>query len=312
MKTKVSIVVPVYNVQDYVLRCLKSLQNQEYNNLEIIVVDDGSTDKSGKICDEFAKNEDRAKVFHKKNGGLSDARNYGIKKSSGELIAFVDSDDYVSGSYISEMIELLNRDKSDVVVCGYNGELPDEEVVGGERAVYNCLIRQDNIDIVAWNKLYKKKLFVEGKIIFPKGKKYEDLLTIYKIMSKAKKVSYINESLYFYENREGSIINTESKEEKLKIREQAAEEAIEYFKSDDDLGDMAEVSLMLAKYAYIDAALKGDIDAAFYDESMRWIRQNIDRFKKNKYLTRKLKLYNILNMSSGGLLYKVFRKYILQ
>ena len=75
---------------------------------------------------------------------------------------------------------------------------------------------------------------------------------------------------------------------------------------------MAEVSLMLAKYAYIDAALKGDIDAAFYDESMRWIRQNIDRFKKNKYLTRKLKLYNILNMSSGGLLYKVFRKYILQ
>ena len=313
MKTKVSVIVPVYNVQDYVLRCLESLKNQKYEEIEIIIVDDGSTDKSGKICDRFVKNEKRARVFHKKNGGLSDARNYGIGKSSGELIAFVDSDDYVREDYIGRMVETLDNDKSDIVICGYNKELPKSEVISGFDAVYNCLIRQDNVDIVAWNKLYKKELFIENGILFPKGEKHEDLLTIYKVVSKAKKVSYIDEALYCYEDREGSIMNAEKKEEKLHMRERAAKEAIAYFRNfrDDDLSDMAKVSLVLAKYAYIDAALKGEIDEEYYGKNISWLKQNMKKIKKFKYLTKKLRLYNVLNMSCGGFLYRTFRKFII-
>ena len=308
MKAKVSIIVPVYNVRDYVLRCLESLGRQKYKEIEIIIVDDGSTDSSGKICDEFAKNDKRARVFHKKNGGLSDARNYGIKKASGELIAFVDSDDYVEDSYVSKMIETLEGDKSDIVVCGYNKEHPQNEVVSGFKATYYCLVRQNNADIVAWNKLYKKELFVKNRIDFPKGKKHEDLLTIYKVMSKAKKVSYIGDALYHYAEREGSITNVEMAEEKFGMRERAAREAMNYFENDGELCSVARVSLMLAKYAYIDAALNNRIEKKYYIEGMSWLQKNIDEYSDNKYLTNKLKLYNRLNSVMGGKIYKLFRR----
>ena len=308
MKTKVSIIVPVYNVEDYVLRCLDSLGRQKYDDIEIIIIDDGSTDKSGKICDEFAKVEKRAKVFHKKNGGLSDARNYGIKKASGELIAFVDSDDYVENNYISKMIETLKSNESDIVVCGYNSECPEDETVSGFDATYYCLARQDNIDIVAWNKLYKKKLFMENGIEFPKGEKHEDLLTTYKVMSKANKVSYISDALYHYEERKGSITDLEMVEEKLKMRARAAKEATEYFKDDKELYNVAKVSMMLAKYAYIDAALSGKIGNEYYDENMKWLRHNVREYDSNKYLTSKLKLYNKMSLMMGGIPYKLFRK----
>ena len=307
---KVSIVVPVYNVQDYVLRCLESLKKQTYKEIEIVIVDDGSTDKSGKICDEFAKKEKRAKVFHKKNGGLSDARNYGISKSSGELIAFVDSDDYVGEGFIDEMVDVMENDGSDIVVCGYDKSLPEGGVVNGPEAVYNCLIRQDNVDIVAWNKLYKKLLFTDNRITFPKGEKHEDLLTTHKIMSKAQKVSYLDKALYFYEDREGSITNAETVEDKLRMRERAAKEAINYYLDNGDLCDMARVSLMLAKYAYIDAAIRGDIGLEYYEKNLHWLRQNIERYKDNKYLTKKLKIYNTLNLSGGRVIYKMFRRFI--
>lgn len=308
MRAKVSIIVPVYNVQDYVLRCLESLGRQKYKDIEIIIVDDGSTDSSGEICDKFAKNDKRAKVFHKNNGGLSDARNYGIKKASGELVAFVDSDDYVENNYVGRMIEVLKDEKSDIVVCGYDKEYPTDEAVDGFKATYYCLVRQNNVDIVAWNKLYKKELFLENGIRFPRGEKHEDLLTVYKVMSKAKKVSYISDTLYHYEERDGSITNVEGVKEKLDMRERAAREAIDYFENDKRLCDAAKVSLMLAKYAYIDAALSDEIKRKYYDESMNWLQENVDEYNNNKYLTKKLKLYNRLNLLMGGILYKLFRK----
>ena len=309
MKVQVSIIVPVYNVQDYVLRCLRSLGRQKYRDIEIIIVDDGSIDESGRICDDFAKHEKRAKVFHKKNGGLSDARNFGMKKASGELVAFVDSDDYVDENYIERMVETLVKYDGDIVVCGYNRELAREEVVSGIEATYNCLVRQDNIDIVVWNKLYKRALFTDNGIVFPKGEKHEDLLTTYKIMSKADRVCYIRESLYHYdEGRVGSITSEEMIETKLKAREGAAKEAIQYFKDDEKCSSMARVSLLLAKYAYIDAYIKGRVDKNYYIESMDWLRQNLKSYSGNKYLTNRLKIYNILNTLGNGIIYRILRR----
>ena len=305
MNQLISVIVPVYNVEEFVKKCLDSLVRQSYKNLEIIVIDDGSTDGSGKICDEFAKKEKNIKVFHKKNGGLSDARNFGIKKASGEIIAFVDSDDFVDEEYIGVMYGKMTRKDVDVVVCGYNFVKPKKDVLSGKNAAIKLLTKHENIDIVAWNKLYRKSLFADNEIWFPKGKKHEDTLTTYKVLSKARKVVYLDEILYFYNERPGSITKTEKIEERLTMRELAAEEAVSYFKKDSDLEQAAEVSLLLAKYAFLDRAIGGKIGKKYGEDASGWIKLNMMKYKNNKYMTKKLRMYNYL-LSMG--LYKAFRK----
>lgn len=306
-KTLVSIIVPVYNIQDYICKCLESLARQNYENIEIIIVDDGSTDKSSKICDEFVKKEKRARVYHKKNGGLSDARNFGIKKSNGKIIALVDGDDYVEKGYIKSMIEVLESTDADVVVCGFNNEIPKSAIMVGKEATKKLLIGQENIDMVAWNKLYKKELFIKEKIWYPTKMKHEDALTTYKLFSKAKVVAYLNKSLYHYVEREKSIMAEVRTVDRLKIRELAAKEAIDYFNNDIDMKNAAKISLLLAKYAFIDAAVRGEIDNEYYTKNIEWVKNNKNSFKGNKYLTKKLKLYNFLVLIHS---YKIFRKII--
>lgn len=308
-KPLISIIVPVYNVQDYVLKCLASLKRQEYSNIEIVVVDDGSTDDSGSICDDFAKKEKNVQVFHKKNGGLSSARNYGLKKSKGEIVAFVDSDDYVKKEYISDMYEKMRQEQADIVVCGYNLEKPEiDKTLSGDEATVRLLTRQLNIDILAWNKLYKKDLFLKNNIWFPEGENHEDLLTTYKVYSKAKSVSYINKSLYQYVDRSDSITKKEKVVERLNKREKAAKEAVKYLEDDKDLVEAAWVSLLLAEYAFVDFAISGKIEERYGEKAKEWIKKNIDRFKNNKYMTKKLKLYNYLLTTRDGKLYIAFRK----
>lgn len=301
----ISVVVPVYNVQNYVLKCLKSLAQQDYENLEIIIVDDGSTDESGKICDEFAKTEKRAKVYHKKNGGLSNARNYGIKKSKGQFIALVDGDDFVDENFIGAMIREVKVSGADVVICGFNQDVPRAITVTGEEATKKLLTRQENLEIVAWNKLYRRELFVENDIWYPVGMKHEDALTTYKLLSRAKKVAYVNKSLYHYVERKDSIMAEAKVLDRLKVRELAAQEAVKYFDNDYDLKEAAEVSLLLAKYAYMDVAVKGEVGDKYFEMNSRWIKDNREKFRDNKYLTTKLKLYDFLVSMH---LYKIFRK----
>lgn len=301
----VSVIVPVYNVGKYVGKCLRSLLQQSYGRVEIIVVDDGSTDESGKICDDLAQNEPRMRVFHKKNGGLSSARNFGIAKARGEWLAFVDSDDYVRKNFISELYNAVLIEQAEVAVVGFDDIKPKKEAMSGKDAVVKLLVGQENIDIVTWNKIYKKSLF-EG-VKFPEGEKHEDSLTTYKILAKAEKVAYVPESLYVYRKREGSIMNEADEAERLETRERAAKEAIEYFADNGDLKDAAKVSLLLAKYAYIDAAVRGEIEKKYYSENMRWIKDNKNDFKNNKYMTKKLRLYNWL---IGVGLYGAFRKVV--
>ncbi len=305
MKRLISIIVPVYNVESYLERCLESLKRQWYDNLEIILVDDGSTDNSGKICDDFAKREKRAKVFHKRNGGLSDARNYGLKKAVGEMLAFVDSDDYIDESYISDMYYEMRHSDADIVVCGFNNNVPRSEILSGKDATIRLLTRQENLEIVAWNKLYKKELFIDNDIWFPKGKKNEDSLTIYKVLSKAKKVAYLDKSLYSYVDRDESIMNTGRIQDRLAMRELAAREAIEYFKDNDDLLSAARISLLLAEFAYLDFAIGKKNDWRFGHHAKKWIKTHSEEYKRNSYLTAKLKLYYFL-LSIG--LYEAFRK----
>lgn len=302
MKPLVSIIVPVYNIERYIKKCLESLCRQSYSNIEIIIVDDGSTDSSGEICDGFAVGDARVKVFHKKNGGLSSARNYGILKAKGEYIALVDGDDFVKKDFIEAMVKKAKEKDADLVICGFNDIVPKEELLSGEDAAARLLTSQDNLEIVAWNKLYKKELFKD--IRYPEGKKYEDSLTTYKILAEAKNVVYMPKSLYCYVSRPGSIMDASKRLERLIARREAADEARDYFKNNKKLQQAAEIAVLTSKYAFMDAAIKKEVDWNYFVLNSEWIKKHKKQFEKNKFMTKKLKLYNFLN--SAGF-YKLFR-----
>ena len=210
----ISIIVPVYNVEDYLKKCLSSIINQTYKNIEIILIDDGSTDKSGMICDEYALIDNRIFVIHKENGGVSDARNVGIKEATGEWITFIDSDDFVDDNYIEYLLSLVTENEADISIATYtyltakkqithaNGELA---IMSDEEAIRRMLLN-DGFDMGPWAKLYRSEYFFD--ILFPVGKLFEDSITTYKVVSKAKKVVFSSKSIYYYVNRSTSTVNS--------------------------------------------------------------------------------------------------------
>ncbi len=235
----VSVVIPVYNVEKYLIRCLESVILQTYRNLEIILVDDGSTDNSGKICDEYAERDSRIKVIHKENGGLSDARNIGIKSASADYIAFIDSDDYVKNVYIQSLVEITLRYDVDIAICRYfNGKKKNFPLTirhyrkvksfDSKVMLYNWHGKYKHVETIAWNKLYKKALFIDNQIYYPVGYFNEDVQTTHLLVDKAKKIALINDKLYYYYNREESIINTIS-EKKLRDNIYSQNVRLDYF-----------------------------------------------------------------------------------
>lgn len=216
-KDLVSIIVPVYNVEKYLRQCIDSIINQTYKNIEIILVDDGSTDNSGKICDEYAKKDKRIKVIHKKNGGLSDARNVGIEKATGETLSFVDSDDFVEEDMIETMFNELIKKNVKIVVHGYyikkaekiaHKKINEEKVISDMEAIKLCFC-DNNFGFYVWNKIYKKELF--EKIRFPKGKNSEDRYVVPRLIKNAKEVYYNSSPIYYYLQRDESIVHSKEK-----------------------------------------------------------------------------------------------------
>lgn len=211
----VSIIVPIYKVEDYLARCIDSLINQTYKNIEIILVNDGSPDSCGRICNEYAQIDSRIVVIHKENGGLSDARNVGIKSSRGEYVTFVDSDDWVSPYYIEYLYNILIETNSCIVECDYlvTERLSDYEhqklskIARSSYAVENALellIKDRVFKQVVWNKMYKKEVL--KNVSFELGKTNEDEFWTYQIFGNALKITKLNEILYFYFQRPGSIM----------------------------------------------------------------------------------------------------------
>ena len=205
---KISVIVPIYKVEKYIHRCIDSIINQTYKNLEIILVDDGSPDSCPRICDEYAKKDKRIKVIHKENGGLSDARNKGVDIATGDYIAFVDSDDYIHPNMYEVLIYELEKNNSDIALCKYKIVYEKSKItteIDGKFEVYSLnnlqaldsMYGKDGVDfIVAWNKLYKKDLF--NKIRYPVGKIHEDEYTTYKLLFASKNVIYIEYELYYF------------------------------------------------------------------------------------------------------------------
>lgn len=213
MSKLISVIVPVYNVEKYLERCLDSVLKQTYSNLEIILVDDGSKDNSGKICDEYAKKDNRIKVIHKENGGISDVRNVGLANATGDYIGFIDSDDYAAEDMFETLYNLIEDNSADISIVSfyemYNGKLigvrDDKSLLkmNKEQALQELLI-DTNIQSYMWNKLFKKELFKDLK--FPVGKNFEDIATVLLIFERANKVVLLQDPKYYYLRRDDSIV----------------------------------------------------------------------------------------------------------
>ena len=215
-KELISVIVPIYNVEKYLPRCIESIINQTYTNLEIILVDDGSPDKCGEICDEYARKDARIKVIHKENGGLSDARNAGIEIAIGQYIAFVDSDDFIASNMYEVLHKNIKETNSDIAITNFYKFENEEEIVEIRQEekiiIYNReeMFRHmyDNylLTVVAWNKLYKRQIFKQ--IRYPVGKIIEDSAIVHYLIDKSTKIVISNLQLYFYYQRTDSIMNT--------------------------------------------------------------------------------------------------------
>ena len=208
---KVSVVVPIYNVEKYIKKCMDSLVNQTLQEIQIILVNDGSTDESGNIAKEYAsKYTNKIIYLEKENGGLSDARNFGMRYAEGEYIAFLDSDDYVENTMCEEMYNKAIQEVSDYVECDFVWEYPNK-VKKDKRIPYsNKKEMLTNVRVVAWNKLIKREILEKNNISFPKGLRYEDIEFIYKLIPYLNKVSYVDKEFVHYVQRNNSIANVQN------------------------------------------------------------------------------------------------------
>lgn len=212
----VSVIIPIYNVEKYLEECVESVLCQTYQNLEILLVDDGSPDGCGAICEEYAQKDKRVKVIHKENGGLSDARNAGLDVCRGDYIVFVDSDDCIHPQMIERLYNLLMKYQADMAICSFQdieeNEMPlyaKYDVQGKEYCfekenIMNQLQSRNLLTVVAWNKIYKARLF--ENIRYPKGYIHEDEFIIHKLLHLCTRTVYTEEKLYYYRKRGDSIM----------------------------------------------------------------------------------------------------------
>ncbi len=292
-KILVSVIVPAYNVEDYIGKCLDSLANQTLEQLEVIVVDDGSTDKTGSIADEYQKKYPAIfKVIHKKNEDVSIARNTGLEKATGEYIGFLDSDDWVNPDMYEKLYKKACENDSDIVACDTLAIYPDKKVliesnINESSNVEDLMI---NAYAVIWNKIYKKEL-IDGIKFKEKMRFCEDVQFLYMIYPKIKKISVIHENLHNYLQRVGSLTYTYN--EKLYQLIESLDDIVNYYK---DKGfyqkyyDEIEYSYVRYLYATFIKRLAKTKNKVEFDKGvnvvLKKVNDNFPNYKKNKYIKK--------------------------
>ena len=319
----ISVIVPAYNVEKYIKTCLDSLINQTYSHFEIIIINDGSTDQTEEILRSYQSNP-KFRIYSQKNGGLSAARNHGLKLANGELVCFIDSDDSVKSDYLEKLVApFIDCADVDITVCGYQEKFEKSEIdhvlktqkITGYQATEDLLIKQQDFNVLAWNKLYRKSLFTDYDIEYPVGQIHEDNLTTYKLFSHSQTVVYISDVLYIYQRTHSEITKNRHSEEKtlkrLQAKEQMAIEAGQYLQ-DPNLKLSAEVALLLAYFAFLDHVINRRIEKSYYQAYLKKIKKLSSSQLKNPFLTKKLRFYLELIHSPRGILYQIFRKITLR
>ena len=305
---KVSVIVPVYNVEKYLRKCLDSLVNQTLKDIEIIIVNDGSPDNSQGIINEYVKKyPKKIKSYIQENGGQGAARNFALKKAKGKYIGFVDSDDYISLDMYEKMYNKIEQDKADIVIC--NNYIVNDDNIDIEKD--NSLIYGDNFEraffgkMAVWNKLYKKDLIVNNKIEFAKRVWYEDLAFTVKTIISANKITFVDEPLYYYIIREGSTMNNNNVRRNTELF-LAFDDLFSYLKKEKKLKKYySNLEFLAIEHIYISGITRviqceadKNVKKEIINEFLTYFNNNFKDHKKNKYLknlTFNRKLIYILN-----------------
>lgn len=315
MAPLVSIVVPVYNVERYLENCLKTIVGQTYKNIEILLVDDGSTDSSGEICDYYGEQDSRIKVIHQKNQGLSGARNTALDIAKGEYITCIDSDDFVSETLVEILIQAIIEYKCDIAVCGTvycdeNNSMLKSQVVEriklieGEEQIRNLLSCFD-IATMAWGKLYRRELFSDVR--YPIGKYNEDVFTTYKLLDHSKNTVVVNQGLYFYRQVSGSITHSSFSMKHLDAIEGTLERAEFVSKKYPQYQEYSYATVVHTCCKNYERMILADFSDSVIEEKIQKIIQShvvsFVRFSNAAIKTKAFSIVCCLNMGLGRFIY---------
>lgn len=296
----ISVIVPVYNVENYLSRCVDSIINQTYSNLEIILVDDGSTDSSGIICDEYKKKDKRITVIHQENGGVSSARNRALDIIKGKYVVFSDSDDFVSKDYIMYLYKLLLKYKSDISICGLQSVGEKYAVqnkreksivrVYDSRTALEMLCYQKEIANAPWGKMYKASLF--NDIRYPVGRAYsEDLITTYKLIDKSAKIVKGSKKIYFYYQRTDSVMH-QSFSLKLMDKIEISEEVMKHIQ--EKYPELIKAAICRFFISNVQVLRVLPYKDKKYQHELKFIKENIRLYRKTVLCDSKAKKINRL------------------
>ncbi|HFI0403570.1 TPA: glycosyltransferase family 2 protein [Streptococcus suis] len=321
MKDLVSIIVPIYNVEKFLPRCIESICNQTYENIEILLINDGSTDGSEQICMDFMKRDSRIRYFLKENGGLSDARNYGIERACGKYLAFIDSDDFVESDFILRLYDALVQQNASVAIAGFskvdeNGTilkkelLENEELVLTGREVCKKLhSEKGQVFVVAWNKLYKKELF--SNVQYAKGKIHEDEYIAYQLFYDLDRIAVVNDSLYYYVERQESITRTQMTDLRFECLIEYQLLRIDFFnsKNDSELMTLNQQAFLLFVIQFLEQNRSGFVTpekkARLRGLYTKIYKELMNQNSKVHFLHRLFYLLGYLNLDLAVLLYRI-------
>ena len=297
MDPLVSIIIPVYNVEKYLDKCIASVVGQTYQNLQIILVDDGSTDRSPAICDDWKERDSRITVVHQPNGGLSRARNAGLKLATGEFVGFVDSDDWIEPNMFETLLSALLETNADIAVGGFEGFTEDSKSItyaqpkSSERSLYSTeetlkrlLLLRGFIRNFVWNKLYKRTVLSD--IAFPEGRLYEDVTWTAQVIGNAKSVVCVNQIFYHYIHRHDSLSHDDQQfvrrlQDELELTEQRLDYIHRHYPSLDKFA-ILRLHNLICRY-YIDICLHFrhlDIDHKIRND----LRERFSRYRPSIFL----------------------------
>lgn len=305
----ISIIVPVYNVESYLEKCVKSIMQQSYKDIEIILVDDGSTDKSGNICDELAKREKRIKVIHKLNGGLSSARNAGIEIAKGEYLGFIDSDDYIDEDMYKVLYENINKYQADISMCGmFNCYSDKDHIIQSDyqielydrRSAIDLVMRGNNGSVSAVNKLYRRNIFKDLR--YPVGKTMEDAYVILDILNQCNKIVLDTRDFYYYVHRKNSITTSDFSLNNMNY-------ILAYEKNYDiikvnypDMLDLARFRLCWAHFKVLSKmVMSNTVDSKLEKDVIKYLKKNLRFILGYKEFSSKRKISLLLLLISKKL-----------
>lgn len=307
---KVSVIMPVYNVEKYLEKSIESVVNQTIEDIEIIIVNDGSTDKSIGIIKKYLEKYKNIKYLEKENGGLSSARNFGLKYATGEYIAFLDSDDYVELSMYEEMYKIAKEENADMVECDFIWEYPNKKRNDVGKIYFSKKEAMEKARVVAWNKIIKRQVVQKANVDFPIGLRYEDIEFFYKILPYLNKISFVKKCFVHYIQRPNSIVNTQN----IRTKEifNILDNVIQYYKENNIFNEYKEE----LEYMYIRILLCSSLKRMcnIYNINERkealketWtkLNYNFPNWKKNRLL-KKVSFKNLYLKSCNKYTYKAY------